>query len=325
MLRHLPTTHHPDLLVGTEHNDDAAIWRRPGGTALVATADFFTPIVDDPKIWGQIAAANAASDVYAMGGRPLFALNLVAWPRDELPLEILSEVLVGGQESAVDGGWVVAGGHTVDGPEPMYGMSVIGEIEENAALTNSGGREGHALVLTKPLGTGLLATALKRSEPEAILDGGRLQKIYAAGVSEMTRLNASAAETALQAEASAATDVTGFGLLGHLHELLSASGLAAFVETDAVPRLPDVADLVEEGYVAGGTERNLAYLEPHLLGGSTTDRLIMSDAQTSGGLLFACDPTAANEAVAKLRYGGHSAAVIGEIKKGNPGQITLRT
>ena len=188
MLRHLPTTHHPDLLVGTEHNDDAAVWR-PDGTALVATADFFTPIVDDPKIWGQIAAANAVSDVYAMGGKPLFALNLVAWPRDELPLEILSEVLIGGQESATNGGWVVAGGHTVDGPEPMYGMSLVGEIDENAALTNSGGAlRGHALVLTKPLGTGLLATALKRSDPEAIQDGGRLQAIYTAGVREMTRL-----------------------------------------------------------------------------------------------------------------------------------------
>ncbi len=324
MLRHLPTTKHPDLLVGTEHNDDAAVWRRHGSNALVATADFFTPIVDDPNIWGQIAAANAASDVYAMGGTPLFALNLVAWPRDELPLEILSEVLIGGQESATNGGWVIAGGHTVDGPEPMYGMSLVGEIEESAALTNSGAREGHALVLTKPLGTGLLATALKRSEPEAIQEGGRLQDIYTVGVREMTRLNADAAEAALRAEASAATDVTGFGLLGHLHELVSASGLSAFVETEAVPRLPDVVDLVEEGFVAGGTERNLDYLEPHLSGGSSTDRLIMCDAQTSGGLLFSCDPAAALEAVAELQSGGHMAAVIGGLESDNPGQINLR-
>ncbi len=324
MLRHLPTTHHPDLLVGTEHNDDAAVWRRPDGTALVATADFFTPIVDDPKIWGQIAAANAVSDVYAMGGKPLFALNLVAWPRDELPLEILSEVLIGGHESATNGGWVVAGGHTVDGPEPMYGMSLVGEIDENSALTNSGGSEGHALVLTKPLGTGLLATALKRSDPEATQEGGRLQAIYTAGVREMTRLNAAAAEAALQVKASAATDVTGFGLLGHLHELLSASGLSAFVDIEAVPRLPGVADLVEEGFVAGGTERNLDHLEPHLSGGSRTDRLIMCDAQTSGGLLFSCDPAAATEAVTELRDSGHMAEIIGGLQSGTAGQITLR-
>ena len=324
MLRHLPTTHHPDLLVGTEHNDDAAVWRRPDGTALVATADFFTPIVDDPKIWGQIAAANAVSDVYAMGGKPLFALNLVAWPRDELPLEILSEVLIGGHESATNGGWVVAGGHTVDGPEPMYGMSLVGEIDENSALTNSGGSEGHALVLTQPFGTGLLATALKRSDPEPTQEGGRLQAIYTAGVREMTRLNAAAAEAALQVKASAATDVTGFGLLGHLHELLSASGLSAFVDIEAVPRLPGVADLVEEGFVAGGTERNLDHLEPHLSGGSRTDRLIMCDAQTSGGLLFSCDPAAATDAVTELRDGGHMAEIIGGLQSGTAGQITLR-
>ena len=325
MLRHLPAATHSDLLVGTENSDDGAVWRRPDGTALVATADFFTPIVDDPTVWGQIAAANAASDVYAMGGKPLFALNLVAWPREELPLELLSQVLAGGQDSAASGGWVIAGGHTVDGPEPMYGMSVVGEVTEDAVLTNGGGQAGHALVLTKPLGTGLLATALKRSEPEAIQDGGRLNQIYVAGVHEMTRLNEAAAEAALQADASAATDVTGFGLLGHLHELASASGLSAFVESASVPVLPDVVGLVDDGFVAGGTERNLDFLEPYLSDGSPTERIIMSDAQTSGGLLFACDPSAAEEAVTKLRDSGHLAAVIGGLESGDPGLIFLRS
>lgn len=323
MLRHLPNPSHPDLLVGSENSDDAAVWRRPDGNALVATADFFTPIVDDAKIWGQISATNAASDVYAMGAEPLFSLNLVAWPKDELSLEILSEVLIGGQVAADEGNWVVAGGHTVDGPEPMYGMSMVGEVNADALLTNGGGSSGQALVLTKPIGTGLLATALKRSEPEAISSGGALHEIYLAGIQEMTRLNSSAAKTALRVNASAATDITGFGLLGHLHEMALASGVSASVDIEAVPLLPGVVDLVENGFVAGGTERNLDFLQPILVGGSTTERLILCDAQTSGGLLFSCDSVAALDAVNELNETGHFAAVVGHLEPENPGHITL--
>jgi len=323
VLRHLPNPSHPDLLVGSENSDDAAVWRRPDGNALVATADFFTPIVDDAKIWGQISATNAASDVYAMGAEPLFSLNLVAWPKDELSLEILSEVLIGGQVAADEGNWVVAGGHTVDGPEPMYGMSMVGEVNADALLTNGGGSSGQALVLTKPIGTGLLATALKRSEPEAISSGGALHEIYLAGIQEMTRLNSSAAKTALRVNASAATDITGFGLLGHLHEMALASGVSASVDIEAVPLLPGVVDLVENGFVAGGTERNLDFLQPILVGGSTTERLILCDAQTSGGLLFSCDSVAALEAVNELNETGHFAAVVGHLEPENPGHITL--
>ncbi len=323
MLRHLPNPSHPDLLVGSENSDDAAVWRRPDGNALVATADFFTPIVDDAKIWGQISATNAASDVYAMGAEPLFSLNLVAWPKDELSLEILSEVLIGGQVAADEGNWVVAGGHTVDGPEPMYGMSMVGEVNADALLTNGGGSSGQALVLTKPIGTGLLATALKRSEPEAISSGGALHEIYLAGIQEMTRLNSSAAKTALRVNASAATDITGFGLLGHLHEMALASGVSASVDIEAVPLLPGVVDLVENGFVAGGTERNLDFLQPILVGGSTTERLILCDAQTSGGLLFSCDSVAGLDAVNELNETGHFAAVVGHLEPENPGHITL--
>lgn len=323
MLRHLPNPSHPDLLVGSENSDDAAVWRRPDGNALVATADFFTPIVDDAKIWGQISATNAASDVYAMGAEPLFSLNLVAWPKDELSLEILSEVLIGGQVAADQGNWVIAGGHTVDGPEPMYGMSMVGEVNADALLTNGGGSSGQALVLTKPIGTGLLATALKRSKPEAISSGGALHEIYLAGIQEMTRLNSSAAKTALRVKASAATDITGFGLLGHLHEMALASGLSASVDIEAVPLLPGVVDLVENGFVAGGTERNLDFLQPILVGGSTTERLILCDAQTSGGLLFSCDSVAALDAVNELNETGHFAAVIGHLEPDNPGHITI--
>ncbi len=323
MLRHLPNPTHPNLLVGSENSDDAAVWQRADGNALVATADFFTPIVDDAKLWGQISATNAVSDVYAMGADPLFALNLVAWPKDELTLEILSEVLAGGQTAAEEGNWVVAGGHTVDGPEPMYGMSMVGEVTAEKLLTNGGGSPGQALVLTKPIGTGLLATALKRSEPDAILSGGALHEIYLAGIQEMTRLNSSAAKTALRVDASAATDITGFGLLGHLHEMASASGLSALVETASVPLLPGVVDLVGSGFVPGGTERNLEFLDPLLKGGSPTERLILSDAQTSGGLLFSCDSVAALDAVDELTELGHFAAVIGHLQPGEPGNIGL--
>jgi selenide,water dikinase len=320
----LPLPAHPDLLVGSETSDDAAVWRRPDGRALVATADFFTPIVDDPRTWGRIAAVNAAGDVYAMGGTPLFALNLVAWPRDVLSLDLLAEVLAGGADAAQAGGWVIAGGHSVDGPEPMYGQSVLGELIGDAPLTNRGGREGDALVLTKPIGTGLLATAVKRSSADAVAAGGPLAEAYAAGVAEMTRLNDVASRLALELAADAATDVTGFGLLGHLHELASASGLAATVDSGAVPLLPDARRLLADGYVPGGTVRNLEHVTPHLAGGDNDDtRVLLADAQTAGGLLVALPADRADSLTAQLVDSGHDAARIGELTAGRPGRITI--
>jgi selenide,water dikinase len=309
--------------VGSETFDDATVWRRPDGRALVATADFFTPIVDDPRTWGRIAAVNAAGDVYAMGGTPLFALNLVAWPRDLLPLELLAEVLAGGADAASAGGWVVSGGHSVDGPEPMYGQSLVGELVADAPLTNKGGREGDALVLTKPIGTGLLATAVKRSPPDAVAAGRALAEAYAAGVAEMTRLNDVASRLALDLGADAATDVTGFGLLGHLHELASASGLAATVSTGAVPLLPGARRLLADGHVPGGTLRNVEHLEPHLEGGDGDTRILLADAQTSGGLLVALPPDRAEALTARLVETGHRAARIGELTAGPPGRIAI--
>ena len=323
MLRRLPRPEHPDLLVGSETSDDAAVWRRPDGRALVATADFFTPIVDDAFTWGRISAANAVSDVYAMGGTPIFALNLVAWPKDELSLDLLGDVMLGGADAAAEGGWIVAGGHTVDGPEPMYGMSLTGEVDPEVMLTNASGRSGQALVLTKPIGTGLLATAVKRSEPSAVAPGGSLEAVYTVGVREMARLNAAAAAAALRVGATTATDVTGFGLLGHLHEMASGSGLRAVIDFERVPLLPDVSRLLDEGFVAGGTQRNVEFLEPHLDGGSFDARIILGDAQTSGGLLFGCDPSAADDAVAELRQSGHDAAVVGALEDGPSGQIRI--
>jgi selenide, water dikinase len=304
------------------------VWRRPDGRALVATVDVFTPIVDDAATWGRIAAVNAASDVYAMGGIPLFALAIAAWPQDRLPLEVLAEVLAGGQAAAEDGGWVVAGGHTIDGPEPLYGQAVIGEVDPDRLLTNAGGRPGDALVLTKPLGTGLLATAIKRRPAAAIAAGGELADLYRDGVREMTRSNAVAAAAALELGAVAATDVTGFGLLGHLRELALASGVDAVVGSTAVPRFAGVADLVAAGEVPGGTVRNLDHVRPRLdaHGVSEDDLVVLADAQTSGGLLVALPPIRADELAATLRASGHAAAVIGHLTEpaADPGHLTVR-
>ena len=303
------------------------MWRLDDGALLVTSTDFFAPIVDDARTWGRIAAANAASDIYAMGASPLFALNLAAWPRDVLPLDLLGEVLAGGADAAAEGGWIIAGGHTIDGPEPLYGMSVTGTCRPAAdgtgLLTNADGRPGQVLVLTKPLGTGLLATALKRSEPEAVARGGTLSGTYEAGVVEMCRLNNTAAAVAIKSAATAATDVTGFGLLGHLAELAAASEVSAAVDAPAVPLLAEVIPLAGEGFVPGGTGRNLEHLAERLDGGDELTRTVLADPQTSGGLLFSCDPERADGAVQELRDSGHDAAVIGELVAGSSGTIAI--
>ena len=327
MLRHLTPPTHPDLVVGTDTSDDAAVWRLADGQLLVTSADFFAPIIDDARTWGRIAAANAASDIYAMSAKPLFALNLAAWPRDVLPLDLLGEVLAGGADAASEGGWVVVGGHTIDGPEPLYGMAVTGVCAAGAhgtgLLTNTGGQPGQALVLTKPLGTGLLATALKRSEPESVSRGGELHAAYEAGIAEMGRLNAAATDIALSVGATAATDITGFGLLGHLAELALGSGLSAVVDAPAVPLLPDVLGLAKGGFAPGGTQRNLDHLDARLDGGDTLSRTLLGDPQTSGGLLFSCEPGRADGAIRELRDSGHTAAVIGELSDGDSGMIAI--
>lgn len=291
----------------------------------MSTVDFFMPIVDDARTWGRIAATNAASDVYAMGGQPLFALNLVAWPREHLSLDLLGEVLAGAAEAAA-GRWVIAGGHSVDGAEPMFGQAVTGEVDEARLVTNAGGRAGDALVLTKPIGTGVVATAVKRLRPGAVHEHGEIAEPYAAAVHEMTRHNDEAAAAMIAAGAHAATDVTGFGLLGHLHTLALASGVAVIVDAAAVPLLPGAVALAAAGYVPGGTDRNLDWARPVVDAGATPATLLtlLADAQTSGGLLFACDPVAADEAVARLRAHGHAAARIGALVAGAAGHIALR-
>jgi selenide, water dikinase len=302
------------------------VWRRPDGRALVATVDVFTPIVDDAATWGRIAAVNAASDVHAMGATPLFALAVAAWPRDRLPLELLSDVLEGGQDAAAEGGWIVGGGHTIDGAEPLYGQAVIGEVDPDRLLTNAGARPGDALVLTKPLGTGLLATAIKRRPAAAVAPGGELGDLYVAGVREMTRSNGRAAALALEFGAHAATDVTGFGLLGHLRELARASGLTAHLDQARVPRFAGIEALLATGEVPGGTRRNLAHVRPHLDAGGVGDDtlLLLADAQTSGGLIVALPEDRAAVLADTLAGEGHAAAVVGALSDdGEAGRITL--
>jgi selenide,water dikinase len=311
ILGRLAPAEHANLLVGANDGDDAAVWRLDEQRALIATVDFFTPIVDDARTWGRIAAANAASDVYAMGGRPLFALNLVSWPREALPMELLGEVLDGAAEVAREGGWVAVGGHTIDDPEPKFGQAVIGEADPARLLTHAGLRPGDALVLTKPLGVGMITTGLKRGvAPEDAVD---------AAVASMCRLNADAARAAVAAGASGGTDVTGFGLLGHLRKMAAASGIDAVIEVAAVPLLPHARALAEADVVAGGTRRNLDWVREVLQPGaaSEADQLLLADAQTSGGLLFGAEPGQAAAAVAALRARGHDAAVIGGVRPGS--------
>lgn len=311
MLGRIPSTTHPELLVGSASGDDAAVWRLDDKRALVSTADFITPVVDDPRVWGSIAAVNSVSDIYAMGATPLFALNLVGWNR-ELPSEALGEVLLGGGEVATEAGFVVAGGHTIDDPEPKYGMAVTGLVDPNRILTNAGLLPEQDLILTKPLGIGIITTAIKA--------GVASREAEQAAIESMRRLNRSAAEAALAADATGCTDVTGFGLLGHLGRMAVESNLRVRIELDSVPLLPDTIALIEEGIVPGGTRRNLAANEQLLIsnGHSERDKLIVSDAQTSGGLVFGVDPHATDETMVQLSAQGHRCARIGRTEVGDP-------
>jgi selenide, water dikinase len=309
-----------DLLIGAAEGDDAAVLRLDDERALVLTTDFFTPIVDDPGDWGRIAAANALSDVYAMGGRPLFAVNLAAWPGDGLDIALLGRVLHGGAEVAAQAGCFVAGGHTIDDPVPKYGLAVVGLADPAALLTIDRAAPGDRLILTKAIGTGVIATALKRGTPRPA--------VVEAAVASMTLLNDAASQAALKAGVRAATDVTGFGLLGHLHRMLAASGAAARIDAAAVPLLPGAAELAAAGYISGGTRANAARMGPVTrLDPAIPAELavLLYDAQTSGGLLLAAPAPAAPALLAGLRARGLPAALIGEVTRGEPGHIDVLT
>ena len=307
-----------DTAVGSM--EDAAVLRPAPGPGLVFTVDFITPIVDDPETFGAIAAANAISDVYAMGGEPQAALAVCGFPADTLPLEILTSIFRGGQQKAAEAGCAIVGGHTIKDAELKYGLCVIGSIDPRGVLTQTRAAVGDALVLTKPLGFGIASQAIKTDA----LDDADLQRV----TELMLCLNKSAKDAALAAGAHAATDVTGFGLLGHLRNVLVASGVAARIERAAVPVLDFVPALVRAGAVPGGSKNNLAAVAPFCTWGHAiddTDRLILADAQTSGGLLLTVPPDRTALLVAELAARATPAhAVIGEIIAGEPGRIEVR-
>jgi len=305
------------VLVGFGTRDDAAIYRLTDDLALALTIDVFTPVVDDPYAFGAIAAANALSDVYAMGAKPAAMLSFVGFPRDSLPWEVLEQMLRGGADKAREAGVEVVGGHTVDDPEPKCGYAVVGLVNPREAITNAGGQPGDILVLTKPLGSGVLSTAIKRD----MLDEDGI----AAVVGVMSALNRSAADAMRAVGVHACTDVTGFGLLGHLHELAAASGLGATIRSGDVPLLPGVLDLIGQGVVPGGSQGNAEFIAQVSDWDPEVDeylRLALVDAQTSGGLLIAVPPERADLLVEALEAAGtKAAAIIGSLNPGAAGRI----
>jgi selenide, water dikinase len=299
----------PDLLVGNLHADDAAVYRIGGGQVMVQTVDFFTPVVDDAFAWGRIAAANALSDVYAMGGRPVTALNLVAWPRS-LGFELLGRVIEGGGDACAEAGVAVVGGHSVDDPEPKFGLAVTGTIAPNAAVRTRGAPPGCDLVLTKPLGTGIISSGIK--------EGKTGQRVAAEATRIMSQLNRAAADAMIEVGVAAATDVTGFGLIGHLLEMLGPR-LSAELSFAAIPIMEGTVALAREGVIPGGTQRNLEAMQeavqtPHL---ELAERTILFDAQTSGGLLLAVPQEKTEQLIGSLHTRGtECAAVIGRLIPG---------
>jgi selenide,water dikinase len=312
VLAALPHGADPNVLVGFDTSDDAGVYRVRDDLAIVHTVDFFTPIVDDPFDFGRIAATNAVSDVYAMGATPVTALNLVAFSLEELGDEVLLEILRGASAVAADAGVAILGGHSIEDPEPKFGWSVTGVVAPDEVITNATGQAGDTLVLTKPLGAGAVSTAVKRGIPGAPI---------ARAVEVMTTLNLEGAEAARAAGVHAMTDITGFGLLGHLHELGAASGVAAEVDADAVPAIEGVLGLLsdpDQSAIAGGTRGNRAYAEEFttfLEGVPEAHRWLVCDAMTSGGLLAALPPE---------RAGSVPGAVIGRLVEGTAGAIAVR-
>ena len=305
MLRLLPVYHHPNVIVGTETSDDAGVFRLGPDLAIVNTVDFFTPIVDDPYTFGQIAAANALSDIYAMGADPVTALNIVGFPKGTLDLAILGEILKGGGERARAAGAVVIGGHSIIDPELKYGMAVTGVVHPDRVIRNVGVRDGDVLVLTKPLGTGIITTALKQRKAS--------RASVRAAVESMVALNGPASRIARRFTVHACSDVTGFGLLGHSAEMAMGSGITLLLDSSALPLLPGARRLAEQGFLTGGCQRNRAYLEDKVVVESRVPeglREVAFDPQTSGGLLLAVPAKAAGRLVRKLRENGIDAATI---------------
>lgn len=318
VLRPLLPTNDPRVLVDATTGDDAAVYRLTPARALVVTVDFFSPVVDDPRDFGRIAGANALSDLYAMGARPLFALNLFAFPRAHLGEGLAEEILRGGAEVAAEAGIPILGGHSIDDPEPKYGMVAVGEAHPDRLVTNTGGRTGDVLLLTKPLGTGVIATALKADAAPP--------SVVARAVRTMSALNREASQVMVGQGVVGATDVTGFGLLGHLRALARASGVAAQVEASRVPILEGARELAAAGHVPGGTKRNSRDLDPDLTmapGIDPVTRILLCDAQTSGGLLMAVPASKVASVEKALADVGVPVSRIGRLVQGRPGSLSV--
>jgi cysteine desulfurase len=318
ILQSLSVNIHPDILVGNDNSDDAAVYRINENQAIVQTVDFFTPIVDDPYQFGAIAAANSLSDIYAMGAKPLFALNIVGFPSNRLPMEVLKQILKGAADKAAEAGIPIIGGHTVDDTEPKFGLAVTGIIHPDKILKNSGARPGDVLIMTKPIGTGILATAMKRG----ILDQQSINRT----IEQMLMLNKKAAEVMQSFPVSACTDVTGFGLLGHLHEMTSASGVDALINSYDIPLLPAAEDMAAAGIIPGGTLNNLEFAEKFVVWDEKvtyTRKILLCDAQTSGGLLIALPESYAKDFINSLVQNQVQGALIGKMSSKGPGIITV--
>ena len=312
------TARFANLLVGTETGDDAAVWRLDDHTCVVATTDFFMPMVDDPYDFGRIAATNALSDIYAMGGRPIFALAILGMPIERMPTAVILEILRGGSAIAADAGIPIAGGHSIDSPEPVYGLAVIGLLSPRALRRNSGAHAGDALILTKPLGVGVYSAAIKKGalSPEA----------YREMIEVMTRLNVVGADLAQDAAVHAMTDVTGFGLLGHALEMAHGAGLTANLRLADLPVLRHAEALVQAGFATGASNRNWdSYGEAVMLPPGLPEwrRNLLTDPQTSGGLLVSCDAGAVEAICDRIRAGNPEARVIGTIEAGPPSVVVL--
>jgi len=309
----------PRVLVGTATSDDAAVFAWDGDEAIVQTLDFFTPVVDDAYGFGRVAAANAISDLYAMGAEPLFALNIVGFPAKTLPMTVLGDILRGGADVAREAGIAILGGHSIDDPEPKYGMVATGRVRRDRVIQNVGARPGDVLVLTKPLGTGIFTTALKRD----LLPPDREPEI----VRLMSTLNRGGCAAMLEAQPHAATDVTGYGLLGHLHGMLRGSAVQATLQADAIPFLADVAPLAERGCVPGGTHANHRFMAAHVAWGDIplAEQLVIADAQTSGGLLIALPESRLTVLLNALeRERTPARAIIGRVHEGASGRIDVQ-
>ena len=308
--------------MGTETRDDAAVWKLDATRGLVATVDFFAPVVDDPRDYGFIAAANSLSDVYAMGGKPLYALNVVGWPRSQ-PFSLLGEILAGGAEAAREAGCPIVGGHSVDDLEPKYGLAVTGLVHPGRVLSNAGAKPGDVLLLGKALGTGIAVSAIKQgtASPDLVKDA----------TAQMKQLNRAAGDVYARHWKSvhALTDVTGFGLLGHLDSAMRASNTRARIDASALAVLPGIGELARQGVVPGGTKANLAFVSERATfpeGMSEPDRLILADAQTNGGMLAAVDAKAAAKVLRALANAGAPARAIGEVyrpRKGEPAGVDV--